>query len=979
MIACPACGAENRVDARFCDSCGGALGVVEGERRKVVSVLFCDVVGSTSLGESTDPEALRALLARYFEVMRGIVESHGGTVEKFIGDAVMAVFGVPVVHEDDALRACRAAVEMRDAFAGLGIEGRIGVCTGEVVTGTAERLATGDALNVAARLQGAAAPGEVLIAGATRVLAADAVEVVAVEPLLLKGKSEPVAAFRLLSARVAPERRHDSVFVGREAELELLTGAWARAVGEQRCELVTVVGEPGIGKSRLAAEALAGVGVRLVSGRCLPYGAGITYWPVVEVVKQLGVLPSDPAAAAAVRSLLGETDEGSSAQEIGWAFRKLLEEQAPLVVVFDDIQWGEETFLDLVEQLMLLSRAPILVVCLARPELHDTRPSWPLTVRLEPLSGEETAILIGAVVADELGARIGAAAGGNPLFIGEMLAMAAEAEVGDVVAVPATLQALLAARLDRLDAAERRVLERGAVEGEIFHQGAVQALTPEEPQLKQRLQALVRRELIRSDTPQFVGEDGYRFRHLLIRDTAYNALWKATRANLHERFATWLEHRGDLVELDEIVGYHLEQAAHYKHELGQPDPALAERAGDRLATAGRRAAWRWDMRTAARLLERALELTRPTRLDVVLELQMARTLPVQDAARAVAIADAVAVRARAAGDRTGELVSRLGAVDLRVRGSGWSGSDRDLAEIDQLAREALPLLEQEGDHARLATVWSFLVLAPFLRCRFEDVAVAAERAQAHARLAGWHERPPIVVATALVCGPRPAGEALSTLDARLPEHPHPWLLMCRASLLSMLARFEEADHIARAANDRLRDLASEEAEAVPGEIAARAGRYEDAADHFRRLCDHLEASGELGTLSTYAPVLGRALCRLGRHDEAEPLAQRGRELGTPEDGRTQTLWRQVQALVDSSRGHHAEAEQLAREAVAIAETTDALNWLGDALSDLAEVLHAAGRRDEALATLTHALERYERKQNLAQAAQTRDRIVELRQ
>jgi class 3 adenylate cyclase len=552
-----------------------------------VSVLFCDVVGSTALGESTDPEALRALVARYFDEMSGVVERHGGSVEKFIGDAVMAVFGVPLVHEDDALRACRAAVEMRERFAGLGVEGWIGVSTGEVVTGTEERLATGDALNVAARLQQAAAPGEVLIAGPTRLLVGDAVDVEPVEPLLLKGKSDPVAAFRLLGAHEPSERPHDSVFVGRERELASLGEAWGRALAERRCELVTVVGDAGLGKSRLAAEALVSIEARVVRGRCLPYGAGITYWPVVEVVKQLDAPPTEPAAAAAIRSLLGESEAGASAEEIAWAFRKLLEEQAPLVVLFDDIQWGEETFLDLVEHVALLSgAASLLLVCMARPELLESRPSWPVTVRLEPLSGEDAASLIGAGVAENLRVRIAAAAGGNPLFIGEMLAMAGE--LGDEVKVPSSLKTLLAARLDQLDAGERRVLERAAVEGEVFHRGAVQALAPDETQVTPRLAVLVRRQLIRPDRAQFTGEDGFRFRHLLIRDAAYDALPKASRAELHERFAGWLDQRGDdLVKLDEILGYRLEQAARYKQELGHPDTTLAERAGERPQAAAR--------------------------------------------------------------------------------------------------------------------------------------------------------------------------------------------------------------------------------------------------------------------------------------------------------------------------------------------------------------------------------------------------------
>ena len=284
----------------------------------------------------------------------------------------------------------------------------------------------------------------------------------------------------------------------------------------------------------------------VVRGRCLPYGEGITYWPVVEVLKQLDLLPADEAAAVAIRSLLGETEAATSAEEIAWAFRKTLEQAAaeqPLVVVFDDIQWGEETFLDLIEHVALLSSgASILLFCMARPELAERRPTWPVTLRLEPLGDEDVDELIPERIPGELREKIARAAGGNPLFIEEMLAMAGEAE-GEVV-VPPTLQALLAARLDQLETAERSVLERGAIEGEIFHRGAVQALAPDETQVTPRLAALVRKALIRPDKTQLLGEDGFRFRHLLIRDAAYDALPKATRADLHERFATWLEEHG---------------------------------------------------------------------------------------------------------------------------------------------------------------------------------------------------------------------------------------------------------------------------------------------------------------------------------------------------------------------------------------------------------------------------------------------------
>ena len=630
VAICASCGRASEGDFRFCPYCAAPLPAAEPahEQRKTVTVLFCDVTGSTALGESKDPEALRALLARYFERMKGIVESHGGTVEKFIGDAVMAVFGVPLLHEDDALRACRAAVEMRDAFPELGITGRIGVTTGEVVTGTAERLATGAVVNVAARLEQAAAPGEVLIGAETLALVREAVAAEPVEPLTLKGKSEPVAAFRLSSAHAELARRLATPMVGRETELRRLRDAFAQAVHDRSCQLFTVLGAAGVGKSRLAAEFLAGSEARVVQGRCLSYGEGITYWPVVEIVKQLDALPEGDAAAP-IRSLLGETESATTAEEIAWGFRKLLEQEAaegPLVCVLDDLHWAEETLLDLVEHVADLSRdAPVLLLCLARPELLEKRPAWgggkwnSTTVLLEPLDAAETERLL-----DELGGvepglrqRITAAAEGNPLFLEEMLALVRASGDGGKISVPPTIQALLAARLDQLDPAERAVLERGSVEGRIFHQSAVQALGNGEPQTP-RLVALVRKQLVRPDTPQFAGEEAYRFRHLLIRDAAYDSLPKVVRADLHERFADWLEERGtDLVELDEILGHHLEQAARYKAELEQPDAALGERAAQRLTAAGRRALGRGDDRAAASLLERSLELTRPLRLDVL--------------------------------------------------------------------------------------------------------------------------------------------------------------------------------------------------------------------------------------------------------------------------------------------------------------------------------------------------------------------------
>jgi len=977
VAVCPACGKELSGEFPFCPYCTAPLIGEPREHRKTVTVVFCDVAGSTALGESTDPEALRALLARYFERMRGIVESHGGTVEKFIGDAVMAVFGVPVAHEDDALRACRAAVEMRDALPELGVQARIGVNTGEVVTGTQERLATGDAVNVAARLEQAATSGEIMIGEETFRLVAAGVEVGPVERLELKGKAAPVAAYRLVSLLDAPARSHASRFVGRWDELALLAEAWQRARAESRCELVTLLGEAGVGKSRLVAELLASMDVRAVQGRCLPYGEGITYWPVVEVLKQLDALPSDPAAAASIRSLLRETEQATSAEEIAWAFRKLLEEQAPLVVLFDDIQWGEETLLDLIEGVALLSSgAPLLILCVARPELLEQRPSWPVSVRLGPLPEEAVEELIGTQVTGGLRERIAAAAGGNPLFVTEMLVMAGET---DEVEVPPTLRALLSARLDQLDPAERRVLECGSIEGEVFHRGGVQALAPEELHITPRLAALVRRELIRSDRAVFAGDDGFRFRHLLIRDAAYDALPKAVRAELHERFAGWLElHGGQLVELDEIIGYHLEQAARYLDELGRPDPQLALRAGDRLLEAGRRALDREDVRAAAGLLERALSLSRPLRPDVHAELDLAQAL-LQEPARATRIAEEAAVRAAEASDETGAALARAIAVYYRLMVTP-SAPD----ELEALLLDARRRLEEAEDHAGLAQVWWALGFGVAnARGRQDDWATASLQAHHQRRLAGRSGMPPADLGAALVAGSRPADEALEVVDRVLAETPSTWLQLNRAWLLAMLDRGDEARQIGQEANARLRDQGDARwGEWILAEISTLAGDYEDASNRLRILCEWLETVAQLAFLVSYLGHLGRSLCQLGRFDEAERFADRARALEEEHDPAMEPeswhTWRQVLARVYAHRGELAKAERLAREAVALSERNDSLDVQCLALWDLAEVVAAAQRADEAADALEQALNRCRRKKNLALATQVLGRLEALK-
>lgn len=978
MLTCGVCGKENPPGFQFCGFCGARLPLPQAasrEQRKTVTVLFCDVVGSTALGESIDPEALRALLAGYFERMRQIVERHGGVVEKFIGDAVMAVFGVPVVHEDDALRACRTAVEMRAALPELGVQGRIGVATGEVVTGTGERLATGDAVNVAARLQQAARPGEVLIGEAAHLLCRRAIEAELVEPLVVKGKAEAVPAFRLAAVLEESEPRALHPFVGRERELAVVRRAWTRAVAEGRCEPVTITGEAGVGKSRLAMEALATFDdVRVVRGRCLPYGEAITYWPVVEVIKQVGAVPSDPAAASAIRSLLGQPKVGTTAEEIAWSFRKLLEEAAPVICVFDDLQWGEDAFLDLIEHVVLLSSgSPILFLLLARPHLVERRPVWPVALRLEPLVAEDVEELIGQRVPAALRERIARAAGGNPLFVSEMLVMAEQS--GGEVTVPPTLRLLLAARLDQLEASEREVLQYGAVEGEIFHRSAVQAIAPEATHVTPRLAALVRKQLIRPHPPQVPGEDGFRFRHLLIRDAAYDGLSKSERARLHERFAAWLEARGSAaVEVDEILGYHLEHACRYRTELGLPtDVALAAGARRRLTDSGRRALLRQDFAAAMNLLERASSLSAPCAIDIALEFDLVDAAFLagrgDDASR---LASAAADRAAAAGDSVAELVARIKLSLVRMSVDPEGAAE----QLAALGSQALSVFEASRDDFAIHVAYLALGEAAHQRGRMDDERDAKERALAHARRTGLaHYEASILpsLATARLRGTTPVGELLKWLDAQEATGVRHWSQrQLRSAALALMGRCQEARAILSGMRAELADRGAAFPYALTTaqsavELELLAGDPATAVGYGEEGCALLEQAGERSWLSTAAGMLAQALYACNRLDEADAWALRAGGLGASDDALTQVLWRQVRAKILARRNDLALALPLARDAVVIGDGTDMLNAQADAYSDLAEVLAASGKPAEASAALDQALDRYRRKGNLVAA------------
>lgn len=480
--------------------------------------------------------------------------------------------------------------------------------------------------------------------------------------------------------------------------------------------------------------------------------------------------------------------------------------------------------------------------------------------------------------------------------------------------------------------------------------------------------ALVRKELVRPAAAQLSSDEAYRFRHLLIRDAAYGSLPKAVRAELHERLAAWLDERdADQPELDELAGYHLEQAARYRQELGQPNTGMAQRASGRLATAGRRALWRGDERAARALLERALTLLRPIRLDVDLELDLVDAQPsVHDVA---AMADAVADQAASAGDQRGEAVASVVAARYRLA-SAIPGS---VDELEVRARQVLPLLNEADDHSGLVRVWHAVSGVARLRGRFEEATQAVEQAIFHARQIG---QPGLFdLAFELIVGPRPTDQALRTLDSLLPDDPHPNTRLDRAVLLAMLGRFEEARLAANEASARLYELTGGAgAEGPMADIETLAGDHERAAYLWRVCCDGVEQWGWRASHTLAVLLLARSLCMLGQHDEAGTLAQRGRELGGEQYLLTQTLSRQVQALVQASRGQHGEAELLAREAVAIAERTDGLRWQGDAFCDLAEILVRAGRSEEATTVLERALDRYQRKRNLAMVAHVRQRL-----
>jgi class 3 adenylate cyclase/tetratricopeptide (TPR) repeat protein len=1055
---CPVCSNQNADAARFCSQCGFAFGQTgqAHETRKIVTILFCDLIGSTALSERLDPELVRDVLLRYYESMRTCLTRHGGVVEKFIGDAVMGVLGVPAVHEDDALRAVRAAIDMRAAVdalnqelragAGVTIGIRVGVNTGEVLAAAdvsaGQALVAGEVVNVAARLQQHAAPGEVLLGATTYRLVRDLAVAEPVAPVRMKGKQEPVQAWRLRDVRAAPAAwsRPDVPLIGREHELRRLQMLLDATLRERTSHLCTVFGDAGMGKTRLAQVFLeqAGTGgARIGIGRCQSYGGDRTLAPIAEALGQLldgsagsrlrgsqaegerftGIAGSFAAGErfegrstgdAPLRSLLCEADaksaarlldgvvrEGSpgvAAAESFWAVRQsllTLTNGQPVVLAVDGLQWAEPALLDLIDDLADKVRGvPVLLLCLARFELLDRRPSWAggklgaSSFVLPPLSPDESRQLAESLmevtahgVDTDHARQVGEASGGNPLFIEQLAAMVEEgAEHGTL---PPTVQALIAARLDQLDGQERTTVEWAATLGNTFIATALQELTgaADPAGVDARLDALARRRLIESSA-HAGATSAYRFVNAQVRDVAYGAMPKRLRAERHEQVAAWFGRTSP--DAHDTIGFHLEEAFRNRRELGPADAsanALRARAARHLTLAGREALARGDLPYARNLLERGLaasgETALPDRLDAMASLADV-LMASGEVGGAQRLLEEVTRSAATAGDARLAAHARLQLAALRIDTGG-------VAPLVEEAEAALPLFEQAGDETGLARAWLRLAQASQDSSRHGEAVARFDRALGHARQAGAELEIATTLgglAISLWQGPRPAEDAIARCQELLAGFPDGRraaraAVDCPLAVLrAMRRRFDEA----RAARDEaervLEELGHSYALAtVPvfgGLVETMAGRLEEAAQHFRQARDRFAKIGDQRMLGSATVELARVSLLQGQVAEAAALlesvpqvTEASAQLSTR--AASAAIWARVLA----ARGEPEPAVGWSEQAVALAEQIDSPATQGMTLLDRARVLLAAGRRADARAAARDAAERFGAKGHLA--------------
>jgi class 3 adenylate cyclase/tetratricopeptide (TPR) repeat protein len=976
-----------RADDRFYTS------VVE---RKLATVLFIDIVGSTQLVVGADPEVARRRVNRFFDTVSRCVEQHGGIVEKFAGDAVLAAFGVPHAHEDHVHRAARSALAMRAAVEELELEARIGVEAGElVVDGSDSSFATGEAVNLAARLQQAARPGEILLGPTAYRLASGSVVVEDAGPLELKGLGGPQRGWRLIDALETPLRRAGprSPLVGREPELDLLRTTFARTERDRRAHLFTIFGEPGIGKSRLAREFADGLErASVLTGRCLPYGEGITYWPLAEMIKAAaGIADDDPleeafeklracCAEEALADVLGlasglldALDSEHGAQDIGWAVRELMSRLAdvqPLVLVFEDIHWAEAPLLDLIEHVSDGVREPLLIVCLARPELLDVRPDWgggrvrSTAIELEPLSESESGQLVGNLVAQLTGSvgerppvlpeAVLERAEGNPLFVEETIRMLVEGGDRDDDRIPDTLQALIAARIDNLGSEEKTLLQRAAVTGRVFWRGALGYLSPDVPDLDAHLTDLLHREfLLREPRSSLSGETAYRFKHLLIREVAYAGMAKMSRAQYHARFADWLsENAGE--ELVEIRAYHLDQAVQLLTELdGAPPSELAATAAGALVKAAKRALGRESWPAARRLALRAVELE-PSLTSRYVAARAAWRL--QDWGAVKVEMEKVLALADEREDRETKGLALTALADATLR------RDADPERARELVDEALALLETFAApvaHFDALTVRAVIATwtgdgvgmiryfekayAVALDAGRKDLQTMAAQALAQIHLVRFElDEAELLLTRALEL----AGESGSMRGRAGAALAYAWFLMIKGEL-------DAAETLLEEVRTTSEELAVEPVEAAAlaklAWIARRRGDGKRAEKLFREALRIVASRGDRGALPDYQAGLAAVLADVGKLDEAEPLAIEARENVGPQDIAAQVEATQALAVVRWAQGRRDEAEELLAEAIAVSRGSDFPILELEPLENLVRLLRESGRESEAAA------------------------------
>ena len=911
--------------------------------RKVATVLFADLVDSTGLVASADPEVVRQRVNRYFEVVSGRIRAHGGTVEKFAGDAVMAAFGVPVAHEDDAERAARAALEIVSKVDELGLTVRIGVESGELLIDERDStFATGEAVNLAARLQQAAQPGEILLGPAARRLAASGIEMDDAGPVEVKGRAEPLWTWRAVRAHDS-SRLVATPFVGREAELELLENSLARAMRDRRPQLVTIFGDPGLGKSRLVNEFVEGAErVTTLSGRTLPYGEGVTYWPLASMIKaSAGIKDDDPVGDAfeklrasceseavadllgAALGVLGAAEGERTPGELSWAalrWAEQLAEAQPLVLVFEDVHWAEDPLLDLIEHLARSLRdVPVLIVALARPELLDARPSWAGGIRsassidLAPLGGPDSQELVATLLSSsevppaQL-ALVLERAEGNPLFLEEIAR--ALRDGGGLQAVPDSLQALIAARIDGLERDEKRLLQSAALAGRVFWQGALERLAPGLA-VAELLDCLLEREFILAEEHSTIsGDRAFRFKHVLIRDVAYAGMTKQRRAREHQAFAVWVEERAP-DELADIRAHHLDQATALLAELdGSIPDELRRSAADALGAAGRRALRRGAWRAARRMLLRAVELE-PSAVRRYFAAHAAWRLA--DVPTVGDEAEEALAEARAEGlpDIEGRALVLLADLALHT--------DGDVTRAHELADEALAILPDDelvglyDAHSLITTIYwwlgngdgatkhaeAMLELAnktarPDLEslARTQLSAIAGVRGDVAGSIALLEE----AEALAETSGSREAmGYALAVHGRRFGE-----------------AEFEEAEHYLRRALEMFDEIGAAGRYGWTlsnlASVYHHRGDVETAEKTYREAVRRLRATHEQGFLVEAERGLAEVLVELGKIGEADKLIDEAERRVGRGDVWTRASLLHARGLVLAAQGRAADAE-----------------------------------------------------------------------